>query len=167
LQSRGMTRDLEWGVRLPKELGEKWEKKVMYVWVSRAVPHPPSSPSRVGARWLVEMRLLTDSALPVRRTDRIPFDHRQLHGRVEAMVEEPGERHFASVHGQGSSLFSLPLPPPAHPLCVQDNVPFHTVLFPGYLIGSGDNWTMLNSISTTGASTAPFSTDAMLTSPLS
>jgi methionyl-tRNA synthetase len=35
LQSRGMTRDLEWGVRLPKELGEKWEKKVMYVWVSR------------------------------------------------------------------------------------------------------------------------------------
>lgn len=30
-----MTRDLEWGVRLPKELGEKWEKKVMYVWVSR------------------------------------------------------------------------------------------------------------------------------------
>lgn len=34
LQSRGMTRDLEWGVKLPKELGEKWENKVMYVWVS-------------------------------------------------------------------------------------------------------------------------------------
>lgn len=30
-------------------------------------------------------------------------------------------------------------------------VPFHTVLFPGYLLGSGDKWTMLNSISTTGA----------------
>lgn len=29
-----MTRDLEWGVKLPKELGTKWEKKVMYVWVS-------------------------------------------------------------------------------------------------------------------------------------
>lgn len=36
LQPRGMTRDLEWGVKLPKELGEKWEKKVMYVWVSRS-----------------------------------------------------------------------------------------------------------------------------------
>lgn len=35
LQSRGMTRDLEWGVKLPKELGDKWENKVMYVWVSR------------------------------------------------------------------------------------------------------------------------------------
>lgn len=51
LQSRGMTRDLEWGVRLPKELGSKWENKVMYVWVSRSrspsslPPSPfPSSP---------------------------------------------------------------------------------------------------------------------------
>lgn len=34
LRSRGMTRDLVWGVKLPEELGEKWEKKVMYVWVS-------------------------------------------------------------------------------------------------------------------------------------
>lgn len=31
-----MTRDLEWGVKLPKELGPKWENKVMYVWVGRA-----------------------------------------------------------------------------------------------------------------------------------
>jgi methionyl-tRNA synthetase len=43
LQSRGMTRDLTWGVSLPKELGEKWAKKVMYVWVSRS-SSPPSIP---------------------------------------------------------------------------------------------------------------------------
>jgi len=34
-----MTRDLEWGVKLPAELGEKWENKVMYVWVSSRSPH--------------------------------------------------------------------------------------------------------------------------------
>lgn len=34
LKSRGMTRDLKWGVKLPAELGEKWASKVMYVWVS-------------------------------------------------------------------------------------------------------------------------------------
>lgn len=29
-------------------------------------------------------------------------------------------------------------------------MPFHTLLFPAYLIGSKDRWTKLNSISTTG-----------------
>ena len=29
-----MTRDLVWGVQVPEVLGEKWAKKVMYVWVS-------------------------------------------------------------------------------------------------------------------------------------
>lgn len=65
LRSRGMTRDLEWGVRLPKELGEKWEKKVMYVWVSW---RPVSV--RSGR---------ADLELAVRRPDRIPFDYGQLH----------------------------------------------------------------------------------------
>jgi len=31
----------------------------------------------------------------------------------------------------------------------KDNIPFHTVIFPSCLIGSGYDWTMLNSISTT------------------
>ncbi|KAI9773855.1 MAG: hypothetical protein M1840_006081 [Geoglossum simile] len=31
----------------------------------------------------------------------------------------------------------------------KDNVPFHTVIFPGSQIGTGDNWTMLNHLSTT------------------
>lgn len=31
----------------------------------------------------------------------------------------------------------------------KDNVPFHTVIFPSCLIGTGDNWTKLNTISTT------------------
>lgn len=31
----------------------------------------------------------------------------------------------------------------------KDNVVFHTLFFPGYLLGTGDKWTMLDSISTT------------------
>lgn len=42
-------------------------------------------------------------------------------------------------------------------------MPFHAVLFPGYLIGSGDNWTMLDSISTTGRPLAASSTVQELT----
>lgn len=58
LQSRGMTRDLKWGVPLPKELGPKWEGKVMYVWVSQSEvvsprcfkPFFPSNSSRYSGR---------------------------------------------------------------------------------------------------------------------
>jgi methionyl-tRNA synthetase len=31
---------------------------------------------------------------------------------------------------------------------LQDNVPFHSVVFPSSLIGSGDNYTLVNGIST-------------------
>ena len=32
----------------------------------------------------------------------------------------------------------------------KDNVPFHTVIFPCSLIGTDDNYTLLNNISATG-----------------
>ena len=55
-----------------------------------------------------------------------------------------------SVDGRADLEWALSLTKVYHPA-----VPFHTVLFPGYLIGSGDQWTMLDSISTTGASSSP------------
>jgi len=33
----------------------------------------------------------------------------------------------------------------------KDNVPFHTVVFPCSLMGTGDNYTLLHHVSTTGA----------------
>ncbi|GAA5824514.1 hypothetical protein JCM11251_000454 [Rhodosporidiobolus azoricus] len=98
LQSRGMTRDLEWGVRLPKELGEKWENKVMYVWFDAPIGYP---------------------SITANYTD----DWKQWWRNPENVT--------------------------LYQFMGKDNVPFHTVLFPGYLLGSGDKWTMLNSISTT------------------
>ncbi|GAA5929181.1 methionine--tRNA ligase MES1 [Sporobolomyces koalae] len=98
LQSRGMTRDLEWGVRLPKELGEKWENKVMYVWFDAPIGYPS-----------ITANYTDDWKMWWRNPENVTLY--QFMGK--------------------------------------DNVPFHTVLFPGYLLGSGDNWTMLNSISTT------------------
>ncbi|BGP17073.1 hypothetical protein JCM10213_006897 [Rhodosporidiobolus nylandii] len=98
LRSRGMTRDLEWGVRLPKELGEKWENKVMYVWFDAPIGYP---------------------SITANYTD----EWKQWWRNPENVT--------------------------LHQFMGKDNVPFHTVLFPGYLLGSGDKWTMLNSISTT------------------
>ncbi|GJM86722.1 hypothetical protein PR202_ga02610 [Eleusine coracana subsp. coracana] len=31
----------------------------------------------------------------------------------------------------------------------KDNVPFHTIMFPSTLLGTGENWTMMKSISVT------------------
>lgn len=31
----------------------------------------------------------------------------------------------------------------------KDNIPFHTVIFPQTLIGTGENWTLLHHVSTT------------------
>ncbi|EMS24164.1 methionyl-tRNA synthetase [Rhodotorula toruloides NP11] len=98
LQSRGMTRDLEWGVKLPKELGPKWENKVMYVWFDAPIGYP-SITANYTDEWQQWWRKPEDVTLY------------QFMGK--------------------------------------DNVPFHTVLFPGYLLGTSDKWTMLNSISTT------------------
>lgn len=88
-----MTRDLEWGVPLPKELGSKWEGKVMYVWVSCAAFLQIRSSQRT---WL------TSRPSPVRRPNWLPVNYGQLHRRVEAVVAEPGERQAVPVYGQGT-----------------------------------------------------------------
>jgi methionyl-tRNA synthetase len=33
----------------------------------------------------------------------------------------------------------------------KDNIPFHTVIFPASLLGTGKEWTLLHHVSTTGA----------------
>lgn len=178
-----MTRDLKWGVPLPKELGPKWEGKVMYVWVSCTVPFLFFFPSAAPflAPQGTSLTPAPNISPPVRCTDRLSVNHCQLHGRVEAVVAEPGECQALPVHGQGellSAKVSFHRAMADIVTSLQDNgesrrrqtdrqscssltkachaaVPFHTVLFPGYLIGSGDKWTMLDSISTTGASSSP------------
>ncbi|SCZ89902.1 BZ3500_MvSof-1268-A1-R1_Chr9g10637 [Microbotryum saponariae] len=98
LQSRGMTRDLEWGVKLPEELGEKWENKVMYVWFDAPIGYP---------------------SITANYTDE-----------WQRWWRNPDNVKLYQFMGK-------------------DNVPFHTVLFPAYLLGTTDPWTMLHSISTT------------------
>lgn len=41
----------------------------------------------------------------------------------------------------------------------KDNVPFHTVIFPSTLIGTEENWTLLNTLSTTGMFLSSFLQD--------
>ena len=95
LKPRSMTRDLNWGVKVPVE---GMDNKVFYVW----------------------------------------FDAPIGYISITANYTDEWEKWWKNP--ENVKLFQF---------MGKDNVPFHTVLFPASLIGTGDNWTMLHHISTT------------------
>ncbi len=95
LQERAITRDLKWGIPVPRQ---GFEKKVFYVWFDAPIGYISITAN------------LTD--------------------RWEDWWRRPGEVKLVHFIGK-------------------DNIPFHTVIFPCSLLGSGQTWTMLNSMSST------------------
>lgn len=105
LNDRGITRDLEWGVPVPDDIGDgKLNGKVFYVWFDAPIEY-------IGAT-----KELTDSkGLPDSEWQKWwrPADQKDV-TYVEFMAK--------------------------------DNVPFHTVGFPITIMGSGENWKLVDRI---------------------
>ena len=95
LKERAITRDLKWGIPVPKE---GYENKVFYVW----------------------------------------FDAPIGYISITATFTKDWERWWKSP--EDTELFQF---------IGKDNIPFHTVIFPSSLIGSGESWTLLHHISST------------------
>lgn len=95
LKSRGITRDLKWGVPVPLE---GFENKVLYVWFDACIGYP---------------------SITANYTDD-----------WEKWWRNPDNVQLWQFMGK-------------------DNVPFHSVIFPGTQIGTEDKWTMLHHLSTT------------------
>jgi methionyl-tRNA synthetase len=95
LQERAITRDLKWGIPVPRR---GFESKVFYVWFDAPIGYI-SMTANFTDRW-------------------------------EDWWRRPGEVKLVHFIGK-------------------DNIPFHTVIFPCSLLGSGQTWTMLNSMSST------------------
>ncbi|KAK2769886.1 hypothetical protein FQN53_005819 [Emmonsiellopsis sp. PD_33] len=95
LKSRGITRDLKWGVPVPLE---GYEKKVLYVWFEACIGYP-SITANYTPDW-------------------------------ELWWRDPENVQLYQFLGK-------------------DNVPFHSVIFPGTQIGTRDTWTRLHHLSTT------------------
>jgi methionyl-tRNA synthetase len=93
LKERAITRDLKWGIPVPKE---GFEDKVFYVWFDAPIGY------------------ISISAC--------------LRDDWEDWWKNPNEVELFQFIGK-------------------DNIPFHTVIFPSTLIGSGDNWTLLHHMS--------------------
>jgi len=95
LQERAITRDLKWGIPVPRQ---EYESKVFYVWFDAPIGYISITAN------------LTD--------------------RWQEWWRRPGEVKLVHFIGK-------------------DNIPFHTVIFPCSLLGSGQTWTMLSNMSST------------------
>lgn len=96
LMPRPITRDLSWGVKVPKE---GYENKVFYVWFDAPIGYISNTKSALGEDWV-------------------------------KWWQDP----------ENTELYQF---------MAKDNIPFHTVVFPASLLGSGEPWTMLHHISST------------------
>ncbi len=95
LRERGITRDLKWGIPVPKD---GYRNKVFYVWFDAPIGYI-SITSNHTEEW-------------------------------ESWWKNPKEVRLYQFVGK-------------------DNIPFHTVIFPSSLLGSGDEWTLLHHMSST------------------
>lgn len=95
LKERAITRDLKWGIPVPKE---GFEGKVFYVWFDAPIGY-------------------------ISMTKDYTEDW-------ESWWKNPDEVELFQFIGK-------------------DNIPFHTVIFPSSLLGTGENWTMLHHMSST------------------
>ncbi|MDR0399778.1 MAG: methionine--tRNA ligase [Treponema sp.] len=103
LRERAITRDLKWGIPVPKA---GYENKVFYVWFDAPIGYI-SITGNLGAEMGLDWRAFVDS-----------------------WWKSPGDVELFQFIGK-------------------DNIPFHTVIFPSSLLGTGEKWTMLHHMSST------------------
>jgi methionyl-tRNA synthetase len=104
LRERAITRDLKWGIPVPKA---GFENKVFYVWFDAPIGYV-SITGNLGA-------------------EQNGGDWR---GFTDSWWKNPDETELFQFIGK-------------------DNIPFHTVIFPSSLLGTGEKWTMLHHMSST------------------
>lgn len=103
LRERAITRDLKWGIPVPKK---GYEDKVFYVWFDAPIGY-----ISIAANYAADRGL-----------DWKAF--------LDAWWMNPEEVELFQFIGK-------------------DNIPFHTVIFPSSLLGTGQRWTMLHHMSST------------------
>ncbi|MDR2134230.1 MAG: methionine--tRNA ligase [Treponema sp.] len=120
LRERAITRDLKWGIPVPRP---GYENKVFYVWFDAPIGYI-SITGNLGDD-IAKGAVAPDGGFPGGKP-----------GRVFS-----GWRDFAAYWWKSPEEVEL------FQFIGKDNIPFHTVIFPSSLLGSGDNWTMLHHMS--------------------
>src|SRR5574344_2907988 len=113
LNERAITRDLKWGIPVPKA---GYENKVFYVWFDAPIGY---------------ISITKQLADELASSGKPSFDYKSWWLPAES-EEAKGNEHVDLFQFIG-----------------KDNIPFHTVVFPSSLIGSGRDWTKLYHMSST------------------
>jgi len=121
LKERAITRDLKWGIPVPKP---GYENKVFYVWFDAPIGYI-SITGTLGEDIAAGRETMYTSLNPANKGNW------------------PSWREFLDYWWKSPEEVDL------FQFIGKDNIPFHTVIFPSSLLGSGDNWTMLHHMSST------------------
>jgi methionyl-tRNA synthetase len=116
LRERAITRDLKWGIPVPKP---GYENKVFYVWFDAPIGYISIS-GCLG---------------------------KELADGLQDFAKIARKKKFSSWYEFVNYWWKSPDDVELFQFIGKDNIPFHTVIFPSSLLGSGDNWTMLHHIS--------------------
>ncbi len=114
LHERAITRDLKWGIPVPKE---GFENKVFYVWFDAPIGYISITNALTN-----KMQKMADS------------------GKI-AQSEVPDWKSWWIPSESDAENAKVPVD--LFQFIGKDNIPFHTVIFPSTLIGSGKDWTKL------------------------
>jgi methionyl-tRNA synthetase len=120
LRERAITRDLKWGIPVPRP---GYEEKVFYVWFDAPIGYI-SITGNLGDE--IAKGIVSNNASQFKTYPRFS----DWHDFVDYWWKSPDDVELFQFIGK-------------------DNIPFHTVIFPSSLLGSGDNWTMLHHMSST------------------
>ena len=120
LHERAITRDLKWGIPVPKP---GFEDKVFYVWFDAPIGY-------ISITKALCDKLAQDARDGTIPADKVP-DWKSWWLPQESTAEDAKEK---------VDLFQF---------IGKDNIPFHTAIFPSTLIGSGKDWTKLFHMSST------------------
>lgn len=130
LQPRCITRDLSWGIPVPRE---GYEGKVFYVWFDAPIEY-------IGATW----EWANDG-----REGGGPQGAERAEGPlgIEGLLDDPvrDDSGESGTRNWKSWWFGAP---DVHyvQFMAKDNLPFHTVIFPAMLLGTREPWTMASYI---------------------
>ena len=116
LKERAITRDLKWGIPVPRK---GYEKKVFYVWFDAPIGY-------ISITGTLGEDIVKGKRSPPKGANVPSFS--TWKDFVNYWWKKPEEVELFQFIGK-------------------DNIPFHTVIFPSSLLGSGDNWTMLHHMS--------------------
>ncbi len=123
LRDRALTRDLDWGIEVPKK---GFEDKKIYIWAENVLGYLSAS------RLAVERQTGNAEDQENAAGKRDAEDRENAAGKGNAEDQEnAADREYAALWGSEAKHYYV------HG---KDNIPFHTIILPGLLIANGEGW---------------------------